>query len=166
MRPFTMDDLQEAHTVLDSHPEVWRYDPGYPPTLERRESLLEFRILEYTMQGFGCLALILKETQRIIGYCGLQLYLWENPACSTPEVELFYKLGREYWGKGYATEAARAIVDFSFNTLKLKRLVSHAKGDNARSVALMQRIGMRIENDPLHPGEINGILSNYQCEQG
>src|SRR5581483_6010421 len=156
MRPFTMDDLEEAHAVLDTHPDVWRYDPGYAPSLERREFLLRFRVLEYLMQGFGCLALILKENQRMIGYCGLQLYLWEHPPQSTPEVELFYKLGREYWGQGYATEAARAIIDFAFNKLKIKRIVSQANGENAASVALMRRVGMRIQDDPLQPDKVNG----------
>jgi RimJ/RimL family protein N-acetyltransferase len=139
---------------------VWQFDPGYQPSLERRERILQFRILELEKHGIGCFAINLKETGQLIGYCGLQLYLWERQLYSTPEIELFYKLGRDYWGRGYATEAAQVVVRYAFEELRLSRIVSHADRNNHRSVALMQRVGMVIEDDPLYPAEVIGILDH------
>jgi [ribosomal protein S5]-alanine N-acetyltransferase len=160
LRAFSIDDLQEAHRILDGHPDVWQFDPGYQPSLEKREKLLQFRILEMERHGIGSLAVLLKETEQLIGYCGLQLYLCERQSYSTPEVELFYKLGRDYWGKGDATEAAQAVVRYAFEELRLSRIVSHANCDNHHSVALMRRVGLMIEDDPLYPSEVMGTLDH------
>lgn len=73
---------------------------------------------------------------------------------------MFYKLGRDYWGKGYATEAAQAVVRYAFEELRLSRIVSHANRDNHHSVALMRRVGMMIEDDPLYPSEVMGTLDH------
>jgi [ribosomal protein S5]-alanine N-acetyltransferase len=165
LRRVTMDDLEAAHAVLDVHPDVWRYDPGHEWTIDQRRERLEKRIWEYRLHGFGCLAVTLKPSEALIGYCGLQLYLWEQEGFSTPEVEWFYKFGRDYWGQGLATEASRAVIDHAFGTLRLRRLVTHALRENSRSTALMGRMGMTIAPDPLYPDEVIGILYNPSLQR-
>jgi hypothetical protein len=91
-------DVAAAHRELDSHPEVWQFDPGAPLSLERRRQTVERRISAYGGRIFGGLAVIRRDTGRFIGYCGLQLYLCDRGTRSTAEVELFYKLGRRHWG--------------------------------------------------------------------
>jgi len=108
MRPFTPDDHEAAFQALEGHPDVWRYDPGRPRTREERRELINFRIVEYQRQGFGCLAVVLKESKLLIGYCGLQLYLFEGEEWSRPEVELFYKFGREHLGSGLRQRSGTA----------------------------------------------------------
>jgi hypothetical protein len=105
---------------------------------------------------FGALAVTLREGGTLIGYCGLQLYLCERPGRSTPEVELFYKLGRPYWGRGYATEACREVLRYAFEELRLPRIVTCTHRENVRSVALLRRLGMRIEPDPT---DAEGVLA-------
>ncbi len=160
IRPFTMNDLNEAYAVLEGHPDVWRFDPGRQRTLEERRDALQYRIWEYENKGIGCMAVTLKETGKLMGYVGLQLYLFEQEKCATPEVELFYKLGRYFWGKGYAFEACTEMVRYAFRELKLPRIVTWTQRDNKRSVALLQRLDMKIEAAPGYPEDVIAILVN------
>lgn len=161
IRPFAMGDLEEAYAIFEGHPDVWRFDPGRPRSFEERREELQYRIWQFRRNGFGCMAVVLKETGRLIGYCGLQLYLWERQPASTPEVELFYKLGRDYWGQGYATEACQEMVRHAFERLRLPRLVSWTDRENSRSIALLEKLGMRIESTPELPDYLVGILENW-----
>jgi ribosomal-protein-alanine N-acetyltransferase len=160
LRPYTLEDAEAAHAVLDSHPDVWQFDPGRALTLEERRAAIEKRIQAYGGPIFGSLALTLKGDGRLIGYCGLQLYLCDRIPLSTPEVELFYKLGRDYWGRGYAAEAAREMVRYAFDELRLARIVTCTGRDNTRSIALLQHLGMRIEPDATEPGGVLATLDH------
>ena len=165
LRPFTMNDLNEAFAVLEGHPDVWRYDPGRQRTLEERRDALQYRIWEYENKGISCLAITLKETGKLVGYAGLQLYLFEQGERTTPEVELFYKLGRYFWGKGYALEACAEVVRYAFEQLKLPRLVTWTHRDNERSIALLRRLDMRIKPAPGYPEDVIAILDNDRLSE-
>jgi RimJ/RimL family protein N-acetyltransferase len=83
---------------------------------------------------------------------------------ATPEVELYYKLGREYWGQGYAAEACRAMIRFAFDEMRLARIVTITATENTPSIKLTQALGMRI--DPAPPswiGSMTGTLQNDRC---
>lgn len=160
IRPFSMDDLNEAYAVLEGHPDVWRFDPGRQRTLEERRDALQYRIWEYENKGIGALAITLRDTGKLIGYAGLQLYLFEQEDRATPEVELFYKLGRYFWGRGYALEACREMVRYAFRDLRLPRIVTWTHRDNARSVALLRKLDMRIEPAPGYPEDVIAVLEN------
>jgi RimJ/RimL family protein N-acetyltransferase len=79
---------------------------------------------------------------------------------STPEVELFYKLGRPFWGKGYAFEAAREVLRYAFEELRLTRIVTCTHAANLRSIALLHRLGMRVEPDATDPQGVLATLAN------
>jgi [ribosomal protein S5]-alanine N-acetyltransferase len=160
IRPHTMDDVEAAHSILDTHPDVWQFDPGRPLTLEERRTAILRRIHAYGSPIFGSLAVTLKENGRYIGYCGLQLYLCDRVPRSTPEVELFYKFGRDYWGLGYASEACRAMIHHAFEQLRLVRIVTCTHRENTRSLALLRRLGMRIEPDVTDPDGVLATLEN------
>jgi RimJ/RimL family protein N-acetyltransferase len=155
-----MDDLDRAHEQFDIHPDAWRYDPGYPPSLEHRRRWLLFRIQELQVHGFGCLAVQLKSSGELIGACGLEFYLRKGCRHSSPEIELYYRLGRDYWGNGYATEAAREIIRYAFDELRLRRVLAHASIENNGSIALLQRLGFDLTPDPTDPGEMAGVLES------
>ncbi|MFC5585673.1 GNAT family N-acetyltransferase [Nitratireductor kimnyeongensis] len=103
--------------------------------------------------GFGFAAAALKSTGRPIGFVGLHETsgLANLPAGS---VEIGWRLAPEFWGNGYVTEAARAWLDFGFDTLDLEEIVSFAVTDNHRSIAVMRRIGMHQDEAGSfdHPG--------------
>jgi RimJ/RimL family protein N-acetyltransferase len=75
-----------------------------------------------------------------IGFVGLSVPTFE--AHFTPCVEIGWRLAQEHWGQGYATEAARAAIDFGFQKFELSEIVSFTVPDNLRSRAVMERIGM------------------------
>ena len=85
-----------------------------------------------------CLAIILKESQAFIGWCGLD---HTNPKDADPA--LFYLLKAEYWGKGLATEAARALLGYAFDGLELPSIHGGAAPENLASKRVMEKIGMR-----------------------
>jgi ribosomal-protein-alanine N-acetyltransferase len=159
LRPFIAADLDAIYAVL-SRPAVWQYDPGKPRTLDETHMVLARWIADYELHGFGRFAVVLKETGAIIGYCGLQWLLLDHGVYKSPEVEIFYALAPEYWGHGYITEAAQAVIEFAFTEIKLKRIVATALGDNTRSISVMRRLGMRVARDPFEQDWIVGIIEN------
>lgn len=158
LRPFTMDDLDDAHAQFDLHPEVWKFDPGYPPSIDHRRRWLIYRIQEFQVHGFGSRAIELRATGRLIGACGLDLALYDGKLFSTPVVELYYRLGHDFWGKGYATEAVQETIRHAFDDLRLERLLAHAAQDNHASINLLERVGFRVMPDAHSPGEVRAEL--------
>ena len=160
IRPFATTDIDAAYAVFESHPDVWRYDPGRQRTYEERAREIHYRIAQYAREGFGCMAVTRRSDGALLGYCGLQTWLRETRPRASLETELFYKLGRAYWGQGYATEACRALITHAFTDLCLPRLVTVTAAVNAESLALLRRLGMQIVPSPTDPAEVNGILAN------
>jgi RimJ/RimL family protein N-acetyltransferase len=135
---------------LNADPEVMRYFRG---TLDREASDAFVDRIEKAFDelGYGLWAVEVLATGRFIGFTGLALHTFE--AHFTPAVEVGWRLARSAWGHGYATEAARAAVDFGFDTVGLDEIVSMTTETNLRSRAVMERIGMtrRPADDFEHP---------------
>ncbi len=102
--------------------------------------------------GFGLWALEAPGAGAFVGFVGLSRPRFE--AHFTPCIEIEWRLAHAHWGRGYASEAARAAVAFAFNRLELGGIVSFTVPHNARSRAVMERIGMmrRPGDDFEHPG--------------
>ncbi len=161
LRPFTADDAELLHALFDTHPDVWRYDGRFPRSPEQRRKLLKWRIYDYEHEGWGAMGVVLRGSGELIGQAGLQYWLCAQPdGTALPEVELFYKLDRDYWGQGYATEAGRALLIYAFDHLHLRRVVSTAQRANVHSVALMRRLGMTIADDPANLENVLGTLEH------
>lgn len=108
--------------------------------------------------GFGFTAVELKSTGECLGFTGISI-VRDTPPVPDGTIEIGWRFAARHWGKGYASEAARAWLRFGFETLKLDEIVAFAVKDNHRSIAVMKRIGMehRPERDFLHPR----ISNNY-----
>lgn len=137
--------------ALNADPEVMRY---LPERLTRvRSDALAARIrARHSAQGFGYWALELKSGAPFIGFAGVNHAPFEAPF--TPAVEIGWRLAHDHWGRGLGTEAARAVLAYAFETLRLQEIVSFTVPANRRSRAVMERLGMT--RDPLgdfdHPG--------------
>jgi len=165
LRPFKLSDIDEAYSVLEGHPDVWKFDPGFCRTKLQRANLIKKYALSNDENGFGNLAAVLKSTRELIGYIGLQSYRLGNEPHDPLEVELFYKLGRDFWGKGYAFEACRAVINFAFNRLHLPHLVTSTNSENTPSIRLLRRLGFSFYGQPsAWSSDIVGILE--RCETG
>jgi len=167
LRPFTEADIDVAFRLFEEEPEVYRFDPGFARTIEQRAAMIRAHIQDNHDDGEGTLAIELKSTGEFIGQAGLQLYMLPWQPFATPEVELYYKLGRVYWGQGYAHEACRALIDFAFNEMQLLRIATITQPENARSLHLLQRLGFRMGPAPERwRPHVLGILVNPAAGQG
>jgi len=144
LRPWLPADL-EPFARLNADPRVMEHLPG---ALSREQSdALAGRIAaHFTERGFGLWALEVPGVARFVGFVGLSVPRFET--AFTPCVEVGWRLAAEHWGRGYATEAARAALAFGFDGLGLTEIVSFTVPANLRSRAVMERIGMTRD-----PGE-------------
>ena len=182
IRPFTLDDLNDIHQILDMDLEFVAADEQ-PHTVEERKAWLKWTVMNYEQlerlyqPPYSDRAVVLKRSSQLIGTCGFvpslgpfgRLPSYRNPVdsstaqCNFPEVGLFYALSNVHRGHGYATEAAEAIIEYAFRELALGRIVATTTYDNTRSIRVMQRAGMRIERNPLPDPpwfQVVGILVN------
>ncbi len=144
-RAFTMDDA-EALFQLRSHPDVIRYT-GEPPMTSldaARTAIAEYP--DFDTVGYGRWGCVLRQTQSIIGFCGLK-YLAE-----LDEVDVGYRLLPDYWGRGLATEACRASLEFGFGTLQLERIIGLVLPENIASIRVMEKVGMQADGDVDYDG--------------
>lgn len=149
LRALTPDDA-EAFFRLNSHPEVMRYtgESPMPSVQAAREAIANYPDWDDPGYGrWGCLLRSEGEAASPIGFCGLK-WLPE-----TGEVDLGYRLLPDYWGRGLATEAARASLDFGFQTLGLAQVVAMVLPGNAASVRVLTKLGMERAEDVTYFGE-------------
>ena len=149
LRPLRIDDL-DALAELYGDAEVMRYiGGGGTIDRERTRQSLERMIAGFAERGYGILAVERKEDGAFMGRCGL--LLWDSAtwtptrmaeATARVETEVGYLLGPDFWGKGYATEAAMAVRDWAFENLELERLIALIRPGNDRSVRVALKLGM------------------------
>ncbi len=147
------DDDRDPWAALNADPEVMRH---FPSTLSREQSddfvdrhrgLLDAR-------GWGLWAVEVPDVAPFIGFVGLNEPGFE--AEFTPCVEVGWRLAREHWGKGYATEGARAALAHAFDELALDEVLSFTVVGNAGSRAVMEKIGMTFDREFDHPNLSDG----------
>ena len=143
LRHFVMDDLDDLFAFY-SDPDVVKYIPDAPRNRDETKEELEWH-----MHGppkfpeLGLWATMYKETGQFIGRCGLLPWTIDEQH----EVEVAFALSKAYWGMGLATEAARGIVEYAFEHLKLSRLICVIDHDNQGSIHVATKIGMNFEKE-------------------
>jgi RimJ/RimL family protein N-acetyltransferase len=128
-------------------PQVMRYiSDGEPWPDERIREFVGRQVAHFDRLGYCLWKLLLKETSEMIGFCGLQ------PLDGTAETEIGWWLAQAWWGKGLATEAARAALRDGFERAGLKRIVAIAQPINRASIHVMEKLGMKYEREMIHRG--------------
>jgi RimJ/RimL family protein N-acetyltransferase len=130
---------REPFAQMNCDPAVMEH---FPALLSREESdaLVDRAEAHLEKHRFGPWAAELRESQTFIGYVGLVIPQFEAPF--TPCVEIGWRLARKYWGKGLATEGARALVRQGSEVQRLPELVSFTVPANLRSLRVMEKLGM------------------------
>ncbi len=145
VREFTLADLDELAAIY-AHPEVLWWEPA-PYTRAQTQAMLELTMERYRDDGMAEYAVVLAASGELVGVCG--------PAYRDVEGERLPELGwdlrRDCWGRGYATEAARAVLPHAAE-LGLHRVYSLIDPANARSQGVAQRLGMTIERRVIWSG--------------
>ena len=129
-------------------PDVMRFGDG-PHSVDWIRRWIEHTMERYDLWEFGPWAVVLRESETVIGYCGLFRF---DDINGQPEVELGYRIAREYWDRGLATETATAVRDMSFDQFGLERLISLIDPDNRRSIRVAEKLGMVYTDDVMLPG--------------
>jgi ribosomal-protein-alanine N-acetyltransferase len=125
---------------MNADPRVMEHFPA-PLAAAESDALLERIRAHFAARGFGLWAAEVPGGPDFIGFVGLSVPGFE--AAFTPCVEVGWRLAAEHWGRGYATEAARAALAFGFGSLGLPEVVSFTVAANERSRRVMERLGMR-----------------------
>ena len=139
-----------AFAALNADPIVMEHMPATLSSVESDALIARFEA-HWRDHGFGLWAVERPEDQQFLGFVGLSRPSFEAPF--TPAVEIGWRLARDEWGHGYATEAARAVLQFGFESLGLEEIVSFTVPANVRSRAVMERLGMHRDpaDDFDHP---------------
>ena len=140
LRRFTLEDLR-AFYQLTSRTEIIRYAQSKPvASLEDALEMMKAAPFhDYATYGYGRFACVWKETGDVIGFSGVKFV----PEIS--DTELGYRFFPEYWGKGLATEAGQASIEFARSDLGLKRLVAMVHPDNVASARVLAKLGFSVE---------------------
>jgi RimJ/RimL family protein N-acetyltransferase len=139
LRTFRRDDLPH-YAALNADPEVVRYLGG-PLTRQDSDDIAAWAQELHAREGLGLLAVERRGDGAFLGMCGLH-HLQSYP----DDVEVAWRLAREHWGQGYATEAATGWLDHAFGVLGLPRVISITEPPNLRSLAVMRRLGMVFDH--------------------
>jgi RimJ/RimL family protein N-acetyltransferase len=143
LRQWREDDRELFH-LINSDPEVMAF---FPRRRDRAQSdaLMDLLNREIGSDGFGLAAVEIAETGETAGFCGLSPVDLE-PVFTPETIEIAWRLARPFWGKGIASEAAREWLRYGFEDLGLDQVIAIAVQANRRSIAVMERIGMRRDD--------------------
>ncbi len=140
IRPFTLDDVSAYHRVINDDPDVMRYLPGGVPVSPKHSAKTLHYFIEHGQRwGFSFMAVTHKVDGALMGHVGLHKL--------SDAVEVGYALGKAYWGMGYATESARALLGFGFTHLQLPEIIALAYAANTASRHAMERLGMSFAGE-------------------
>jgi ribosomal-protein-alanine N-acetyltransferase len=167
IRSLTLDDLAAIHRILDVELAEAEFGSEGALTLAEREAWLRWTVLNYEQLGqlyqppYGERAISLRATGQLIGAVGFAPAMgpWEQlPGLAggsprphqrfTPAFGMYWAVAPAFQGQGYATEAARAMIDYAFQHLNLARVIATTNHDNVASQGVMRRLGMRLEKNP------------------
>lgn len=145
LRELTQDDFDAIKRVLQDDEAMRFYEGAF--TDDEVHGWLDRQIDRYNMHGFGLWAAVLKENDEIIGQCGLTMQPWKGQEV----LEVGYLFEREYWHRGYATEAAEACKEYAFSVLGVDEVCSIIRDSNIASQNVALRNGMMlIDSDIRH----------------
>lgn len=154
LRELKLEDVAGMY-ALDSDAEVHRYLGNHLIIdISQAQAVVEFVQAQYKTNGIGRWAMIRKSDETFIGWCGLKLNTEE---CNghTNYYDLGYRLRKEFWRQGYASEAAKVCRDYAFKNLSLDVLYAAAHIDNIGSNKILQKLGFEHNGTFLYGGEEN-----------
>ena len=136
---------------LNSDPEVMRYtgDVHFNSLEETKQFIQDYP--DYKKNGFGRNAIVLKETGQFLGWCGLK-------KLEDRTVDIGYRFMKRFWNKGYATESAKAIIDFGFKNYDIINIIGNADEANIGSIRVFEKLGMTFVQKRAYDGIENAVL--------
>lgn len=134
--------------AMNNDAEVMRYFPA-TATREESEKLCQRLKQHISIHGWGWWAVEITATKEFIGTVGLMQTNFDSHF--TPAIEIGWRLSKPHWGKGFAPEAAKRVLQFAFDELQLNHVVSFASTINVPSITVMEKLGMKRRGTFSHP---------------
>ncbi|NJK56623.1 MAG: GNAT family N-acetyltransferase [Pleurocapsa sp. SU_5_0] len=157
LRYITSRDAEALMAILGDA-EVMQFSIIGIHSSKQIKQFIEQRLISYLEYGFGLYALVHKQNQELIGYCGFFIQSIEQQK----EVEVGYRLAKKYWGQGLATEAAKAVVEYGQQRFNFRRFVCLIEIKNNRSIRVAQKLGMKLEKKIIYHG-LNVAMYSLDC---
>ncbi|MBT2457737.1 GNAT family N-acetyltransferase [Streptomyces sp. ISL-86] len=149
LRRWTDDDLVPL-SEINADPEVMRWiGDGSTLDLDQTAEEIERWEEEWDDEGFGLFAVELLASGELIGAVGLSVPEWLPEVL--PAVEITWRLGRSFWGQGYASEAAQATLEFALQDRGLDQVIAVNRAGNDESENVIRKLGMEQDRDTTHP---------------
>ena len=136
LREMIVSDASDLY-ALNLDPDVIRYtgDRAFDSIQDAYHFLEKYD--HYENYGFGRWAVIRKQDDAFLGWCGIKY------SSSIDEYDIGYRLMQRYWGNGYATEAAKACIDWAFEELHLRTILGRSMGENVASLRVLEKLGLQ-----------------------
>ncbi|WP_342547915.1 GNAT family N-acetyltransferase [Paenibacillus sp. FSL P2-0089] len=154
IRPYMESDLMASFELMQN-PEVLAFMHMEVMSMHEYEGMFRWLMFSYhtsfELPFKYSFAVCDKATGRLIGWCGTGVLEF-----MAPDAELYYLIGREHWGRGYATEAAAAMADYAFGVIGLEQLYAKADPRNTASLGVLRKLGFRVEQ------ELAGLTGDYE----
>lgn len=149
IKPSTPEDFDDLYAI-QSDPDVMQYVGEGARNIKEVKQSLENIIAHHQKHGFSFGSVFEKTSKLLIGQAGL-CYLGNDD--SQPEIEVGYRLKKQHWGNGYATELTKALITWGFNNLTVDKLVAVARLENKRSCRVLEKAGMDYVGNTNYLGE-------------
>ncbi len=150
-RNWILDDLDQLADINNDE-EIMEFFPFRPSKENTKDFILRMQ-QQYSDKGFCYFAVDVLETNKFIGFIGLSEQTYLDDLGSF--VDIGWRLHKNFWNKGYATEGANACLDFGFDTIHLDKIYSVAPEINVKSETVMKKIGMQKVKTFQHPKLLN-----------
>ncbi len=124
---------------ISSNPDVMEFFPATATKIQTREFIDKMKLM-CVEKGYCYFAVDQLKDESFIGFIGLYYQTYESPV--TPNVDIGWRLNKKYWNNGLATEGAKKCLEYGFNVIKLKNIISTTPIINTKSIRVMEKIGM------------------------
>lgn len=138
LRPWRADDADTWFSILQEQGILHYFPNPKPPPREKADSYIAHHQKQWEERGYGHWAVVTPEDGQVVGWNGLE-YLPE-----LGETEVAFLLSSRVWGRGYASEAARAALNFGFETARLDKIIGLVHPDNIASISVLEKCGLRF----------------------
>ncbi|WP_312561088.1 GNAT family N-acetyltransferase [Anaerospora sp.] len=140
-RKIVKSDFQNLCSVLQDKEVMYAWEHAF--TDEEVNNWIDKNLERYSNEGYSYFAVIEKDTDHFIGVMGPLIEQMEDGE----QIGIGYILNKQYWGKGYAVEGARASLDYAFQYLKADKVIAHIRPNNLPSRKVAEKLGMKIEGE-------------------
>ena len=146
---------------ISSDPDVMKFFPAISTKIQTVE-FIDRMILMYIEKGYCYFAVDYLKDESFSGFIGLCYQTYESQF--TPGIDIGWRLNKKYWNNGFATEGAKKCLEYGFNVIKLKNIISTTPKINIKSIKVMEKIGMAKLTEFKHPRiQSDNKLSDFVC---